>query len=163
VSAFTYRSARSGSVVGGLGLVIAIETVALHLWLAARHPVAAWALTAGSLATLGWLAADYRALGRGAVLLDGDTVDLRVGRRAAVRLPRTAVLTVARPTWRDLPAAGTPAAADYLNLTKPATPNVLLTLSAPTTVRLPGGLTRQARRLGVRLDDPDAFVAALGM
>jgi hypothetical protein len=159
--AFTYRSARSGSLVGGLGLAIAVETVALHLWLAARHPIAAWALTVGSVAALVWLAADYRALGRGAVRLDAKTLDLRIGRRFALRLPRSAVVEVVRPTWRDLPTAGTPAAADYLNLTKPAMPNVLLTLSAPTTVRLAGGLARRARRLGLRLDDADAFVAAL--
>jgi hypothetical protein len=159
--AFTYRSARSGSLVGGLGLAIAVETVALHLWLAARHPIAAWALTAGSVAALAWLAADYRALGRGAVRLDGDSLDLRIGRRLALRLPRAAVAEVLRPTWRDLPTAGTPAAADYLNLTKPTTPNLLLTLAEPATVRLVGGLARRARRLGLRLDDPDAFIAAL--
>ena len=160
---FTYRSARSGSLVAGLGLVVAIETVVLHLWLAARHPWAAWALTVASVGTIAWLAADYRALGSGAVRLDGESIDLRVGRRFALGLPRTALLTVVRPTWRDLPAAGTPDAGDYLNLTKPATPNVLLTLSAPTTVRLPGGLARRARRLGLHLDDPEAFVAALAV
>lgn len=160
---FTYRSARSGSLVGGLGLVIAIETAALHLWLAARHPVLAWTLTAGSLATLAWLAADYHALGRGAVRLDDDTLDLRVGRRLSLRLPRTAVLAAVRPSWRDLPAAGTPGAGDYLSLMKPAAPNVLVTLAGPATIRLPGGLARRARRLGLRLDDPDAFVAALAV
>jgi len=42
---FTYRSARSGSLVVGLGLAIAVETVVVHLWLGAKHPVLAWALT----------------------------------------------------------------------------------------------------------------------
>jgi len=44
---------------------------------------------------------------------------------------------------------------------KPATPNVLVTLAAPAMVRLPGGLARPARRLGLRLDDPVGFIAAL--
>src|SRR4051794_32839612 len=90
--AFTYRSARSGSLVAGLGIAIAVEMVVLHLWLVARHPVLAWALTLTSLATLVWLAADYHALGRGAVRLDDDALDLRVGRRFVLRLTRTAVL-----------------------------------------------------------------------
>jgi hypothetical protein len=161
ILAFTYRSARSGSLVAGLGLAIAVETVVLHHWLGARHPWLAWALTVGSVAALAWLAADYRAMGRGAVRLDGDTLDLCVGRRIALELSRATVLTVVRPTWRDLPAPGTPGARDYLNLMKPTTPNVLVTLAAAATVRLPGGLARRATRLGLRLDDPDAFVAAL--
>lgn len=161
---FTYRQARSGSLMAGLGGAIAVETIALHLWLAAKdHPLVAWALTAGSVSALAWLAADYRALGSGAVRVGHGRVDLRVGRRFALELPADAVAAaVARPSWRELPAAGTPAARDYLNLTKPATPNVLLMLAEPTAIRLPGGLTRRdVRRLGLCLDDPTGFVSAV--
>jgi hypothetical protein len=158
---FTYRSARSGSLVAGLGLAIAVEMVALHLWLAARHPVFAWLLTASSLAALLWLVADYRALGRGAVRLDDHALELSVGWRFALRLAPDDVATAVRPGWRDLPQAGTPAAAGYQNLMKPATPNVLLTLVAPTIARLPGGLRRPVQRLGLHLDEPDRFLTAL--
>ena len=51
---FTYRSARSGSLLAGLGLALLIETVVLHLWLVERHPVLAWILTGVSVATLLW-------------------------------------------------------------------------------------------------------------
>jgi hypothetical protein len=160
---FTYRRARSGSLVAGLGGAILVETVALHLWLAGRHPVLAWLLTLGSVSALVWLAADYRAMGTGALRVGGGRVELRVGRRFAIELPADAVAAaVARPTWRELPAAGTPAARDYLNLTKPATPNVLHMLAEPTSLRLPGGVGRTVRRLGLCVDDPTGFVAAVG-
>lgn len=161
MKSFAYRSARSGPLVAGLGLVIAIETLVLHLWLASRHPIIAWTLTVSSLAAIAWLAADYRALGRGAVRLGDDLLDLRVGRRFAFSVPTTAIASALRPTWKDLPSPGTPAAAGYLNLTKPATPNVLLILSAPVDVRLPGGLRRSAIRFALCLDEPDAFLAAI--
>jgi hypothetical protein len=54
MTSFTYRGARSGSLLGGLALAISVETVALHLWLASRHPAFAWAMTIGSIATLVW-------------------------------------------------------------------------------------------------------------
>jgi hypothetical protein len=158
---FTYRSARSGALLAGFGLAIAVETLVLHLWLVARHPIVAWTLTAGSVATLAWLVADYRSFGRGVVRLSEDLLELRVGLRFAASVPTSAVMMATRPTWRDLPTRGTPAAAGYLNLMKPGTPNVLLTLAVPTTVRLPGGLRRSALRLGLRLDAPDDFLAAL--
>lgn len=161
MKSFSYRSARSAPLVAGLGLVIAIETVVLHLWLASRHPIIAWTLTVSSLAAIAWLVADYRALGRGTVQLGDDLLDLRVGRRFAVSVPTNAVSSALRPTWRDLPSPGTPAAAGYLNLTKPATPNVLLILSSPMDVRLPGGLRRSATRFALCLDEPDAFLSAM--
>lgn len=158
---FSYRSARSGSLAAGLGLVIAIETLVLHLWLSSRHPIIAWTLTSSSLAAIAWLVADYRALGRGAVQLGDERLDLRVGRRFAVSVPTTAIANALRPTWRDLPNPGSPQAAGYLNLTKPAAPNVLLILSTAIEVRLPGGLRRSATSFGLCLDDPDAFLAAI--
>lgn len=76
-------------------------------------------------------------------------------------LPRSDIAVAVRPGWRELPQAGTPAAAGYLNMMKPATPNVLLTLTAPARVRLPGGLSRSVCRLGLHLDEPELFLAAL--
>jgi hypothetical protein len=38
MKAFTYQSARSGSLVIGLGLAILVETLVLHLWLWRHHP-----------------------------------------------------------------------------------------------------------------------------
>lgn len=75
-AAFTYRRARSGPLLAGLSLVIVAETAALHVWLVSRHPYVAWTLLALSLSTLGWLVADYRAMGRGAIRLGPETLDL---------------------------------------------------------------------------------------
>jgi hypothetical protein len=160
VQDFTYRSARSGGLVFGLGLALLVETVALHLWLVDRHAVIAWTLSIASLATLLWLAADYRAAGRGAVRLSDHALDLRIGYRFAARIARSNVASVARAGWRDVPTPGTPMAEGYINLMKPSTPNVMLTLIAPTQLRLPGGIRRQVQRIGLCLDEPQCFLSA---
>ena len=59
------------------------------------------------------------------------------------------------PTWRDIPAADAP----YLNLTAPAQPNVLLEMAEPTRVPVMAGIHRTVEHLGLRLDDPAAFLA----
>lgn len=157
---FTYRSARSGSLVVGLGLAIAVETGVLHLWLRPQHPVLAWILALSSLSALGWLGRDYHALGRGTIRVDPDAIDLHVGRRVSMRVPIRTVATVVRPSWREMPAPGGPESGDYRNLMKPATPNVLVTLVEPATVRLLGAIARPVRRIGLRVDDPEGFIAA---
>ena len=158
---FTYRSARSGSLMAGIALALLVETVVLHYWLVAKHPLLAWVLTLVSLTTLAWLAADYAAMGHGAIRLDDDSLRLDIGRRFSMRLPRGYVTSAIQPAWRDLPEAGTPAAAGYLNFTKPAQPNVLLTLREPVTLRLVGGVRRPVQRIGLHVDDPQRLVAEL--
>jgi hypothetical protein len=36
---FTYRSARSGKLVAGLGIALLVETVGLHILVVGRHPL----------------------------------------------------------------------------------------------------------------------------
>ena len=157
---FTYRSARSGALTAGLALAVVVEAGVLHLWLAPRRPTLAWALTALSVLTLVYLAFEFRAWGRDVVSVTPERLCLRITSRVAAEVPRAAVAGVVAATWRDLPDG--PDAA-YFNATGPAEPNVLLTFAAPVTVRVAGGLvTRRVARLGLRLDDPDAFVRAVG-
>jgi hypothetical protein len=160
---FSYRSARSGSLLAGIILVLVSEGIGIHLWLYSRKPWLAWLLTASTLSAIAWLASDYRALGRGAVTVDDDQVHLTVGRRFSLSLPRAAIATALTPTWRDLPEPGMPAAADYINLMKQATPNVLLQVVDPTVIKLPAGRSRTVRRIALHLDDPAAFLAALDL
>ena len=158
---FTYRTARSGALVVGLSIVIGVEAGVLHLWLRPHHAALAWILTLSSLSVVVWFAADYRALGCGTIRVDRDAVDLRVGQRANLRVPLRAVASVVRPSWQEVPAAGELGSKDYRNLMKPAAPNVLVTLTEPRAVVLLGAISRPARRLGLRVDDPDGFIAAI--
>jgi hypothetical protein len=158
---FSYRSARSAPLVIGIGIAILIETLVLHLALSARHPIAAWSLTALSAMTVAWLVRDYSALGTGAVRVAEGDVHLKVGHQFDVRVPLANVGRAITPSFRDLPRPGTNDGRDYLNLTRPASPNVLLVLDEPVKVRLPGGLHRTVRRLGMHLDEPSRFIEVL--
>lgn len=158
---FSYREARSGAITSAVIAVVVIESVAVHFAVAVRHPAMAWALTLTSLAAIIWLVRDYRALGAGHVRLDGDRVQLTIGRRYDVAVPRAAISCVIKPTFRDLPTPGTTQGRDYVNLTRPAAPNVLIALAQPMSIRLPGGRRRDVQRIALKLDDASAFLRAL--
>ena len=159
--AFSYRSARSGSLMIGLGLVIVIETAVLHLWLHQRHPAAAWCLTIVSLMGLAWLAADYQRLGCGAITLDGHTLHLRVGLRANAEIRLGAVVSAMHPTWRDIPSPSSTEEREYRNLMKPSSPNVLIVLDKPFQLKIAHTVPVSVLRIGLYLDDPDGFLAAI--
>ena len=158
---YTYRSARSGAFVIGISAAILIETVAIHLLIVTRIPVLAYSLTILSVLGIVWIVRDYIALGSGAVVVSSDTIQLTVGRRFDISVPRTNIARALQPSFRDLPTPGTNQGRDYLNMTKPASPNVLIVLKEPMLVRLPGGLRRQVVRFSVHLDDATGFVALL--
>lgn len=158
---FTYRRSRSGAITSAIIAVIVIESVAVHFAVAARRPMLAWALSLSSVAAVVWLVRDYLALGAGAIQLSDDTLRLRIGRRFDISVPLVAIVRTIRPTFRDLPAPGTNQGRDYLNLTRPAAPNVLIGFEPMIRVRLTAGLHRDVARVGLQLDDPAAFLAAL--
>jgi hypothetical protein len=138
-----------------------IETVVVHLLLYNHSRTTAWLLTILSAWAIIWLARDYRALGVGALSVDNQDVHLVIGHRYSVRVPRDNIASGSQPPVRDLPTPGTNEGRDYLNLLKPATPNVLLTLREPIRVRTPGGLHRMAARLGLHLDDAGTFIETM--
>ena len=138
--------------------MLLIETAALHLVLVSRHPVLAVSLTTSSVLAIIWLVRDYLALGRQVVQLDDETLRLKVGRRFDISVALANITRVLRPSFRDLPTPGTNQGRDYLNLTKPASPNVLIVLHMPVKVRLPGGFHRMVGRLSLHLDEPEVFV-----
>ena len=158
---FSYRSARSAAITSTIIAVIVIESVAVHFAVAARRPMLAWVLTLTSVLAVLWLARDYRALGTGVVRLGDDMLELTIGRRFAIGIPLAAIDRATVPSFRDLPSPGTTQGRDFLNLTKPAAPNVLLVLSEPRRVRLTAGVHRDARRIAFRLDDAPRFLAEL--
>ena len=158
---FSYRTARSTAITTAIIAVVLIESVAVHFAVAARHPMVAWVLTLSSIAAVVWLARDYLALGTGAVRLTADRANLTIGRRFDVALPLDAIARVIAPTFRDLPTPGTTQGRDFLNLTKPAAPNVLIVLEEPRRLRITMGITREVKRIALKLDDSAAFISAI--
>jgi hypothetical protein len=157
--AFSFRAARSGALTAGLALAIVVETIALHAFLQARHPVWAWSMTVLSAITLIYLAVEFRAWGTARLQVTPSAIHLRVPGRATATVARGNVRNAIQSTWRDVPARDTP---KYLNLMAPAEPNVLLELHAEVSVRLRGGiLYRPMTRLGLHVDEPAQFLAAL--
>lgn len=157
---FSYKSARSGSLVVGIILVLMTEGTAIHLWTYSKNVWIAFALDAMTLFTLGWIIAEYLAIGTGRIRVSDDEIELKVGRQFDMNLSRNAVADIARPDWRDLPQKGMPEAADYLHLMRSATPNVLITLREAVQVERPLIAPRQIRRIGLHVDDPDGFITA---
>lgn len=150
------RSARSGAFLAALAMILAVETGALHVLLAARLPLVAWILTLSSVSLLLWLVADYLALGQTVVRVTPDQLEARIGRRVVLTVPVEKVATVAQLGWRD--TAGP--RGSYLNATKPATPNVLVAFREPVEARVVG-MRRPIEKLALHLDQPDGFVETL--
>jgi len=142
-------------------MVMVIDMVAIDLFLSRSSAIVAAIFTLMNLAGIAWFIREYVALGRGGIAIGDESLHFSVGTVYRLDVPTAMVETATKPTWKDIPQAGMPEAQDFLNLTKQASPNVLLRLRNEVELALPLGRKRKVKRLAMHLDDPDSFVNAL--
>jgi len=157
VPGFTgHREIGYRTVMVGLGLVLFVETVAVHLLVRGWNAVAAWILTGLSLYAFLWLLGDYRAMSARPIRLTARTLLLRVGLRweASVPFERIAAIELMR---------GGPVAGDRESLSVALidSPNVRLRLYEPIEVIGIYGIRRRVRELWLGVDEASAFCAAV--
>ena len=157
---FPLEGGASASLLAGIGVALAVEGVALHVWIAPRSQLWAWAITALNAATLVWLWRDHQARSRAELTLGGDDVTLALGQQLHCRFPRSGIASADVATWRSVPDPGM--ARDYVNCAKPLEPNVLVVLREPVDARLPFGIRKRVTRLGFRVADPERVISELG-
>jgi len=134
-----------------LSLMLALETIVLHLLLAQVSLLGAWIATGSSIYALIWLAGDAHALRLCRIRVEPEAVVIEIARRWAAVIPRHTITAARRETAL---------AEGALDLAI-ETPTIALELSAPITARGPFGLTRTGTRVALTIDDAAGFLAAL--
>ena len=150
-AAFSYSRALAPLLWVFVG-IMTLELAVVHLLVAALWShVAAWILSAISLATLVWTVALIRSLSRLPVLVDETGVTMRLGRLKSVHVPAANIAGL-RTAWprEELNRQG------VLNLAMINYPNLMLDLDPP----LPGR-RRPILAIAHQLDDPAGFMAAV--
>ncbi|MFA6956703.1 MAG: hypothetical protein WC538_12605 [Thermoanaerobaculia bacterium] len=138
-------------VVIALSIVIAAESLALHLFLAPKIGSFVWLVTALDLYAMLWLVADCRALEANGIRVTGRGVSIRFGIRWEADVEPGAVDRVeaaANGNWDR-------------KLALIDEPTLVIVMRRPVELRGPYGIRRRASRIGVRLEDSAAFQGAL--
>jgi len=156
----SYRENSYGVVMAAIGGVLVLETVSVHLavhllWSA----TAAFALTALGLYGLLWMIGDFRALRLRLTTIGPERIDVRLGIRWEVTIPREDLLAaeeLGSPRQQAEDVGGRP-----LSLVLIGAPNVELRLARPVTARGMFGLRRSATRLRLQIDDAPRFIAQI--
>ncbi len=127
-----------------------LELAVVQLFVALWSPVVALALSAVSLAGIGWLLLALRSFRRLPVRLEADALLMRVGTLKSCRIPLNAIAGVRGEAPREEVRARTTA-----NLALLAWPNTIIDLGVPL------GGRRTLTTVAHRLDDPAQFAARL--
>jgi hypothetical protein len=153
---FASDSSRSKPLLLGVILVVAFESVGFHAYLYQRSVLASLLFLAVNLGTIWWLIREFRS--EKVTLVRDDDIIVRFGTSVSAQVPLASVRDVRVPTWKEIPGPGT---GGFLQLAAGDDPNVLLHIEPPVSVRFPLGLRKSFRLIGLRLDDPQRFVAAV--
>ena len=139
-----------------LMMVIAVETVALHLLLMRWSEIAAWILTLLSVYSAIWLIGDTRAIFRRPIRLDAEALRLRFGMRWSLDVPWLLVERV-ETGLSVKPDAEKPLEMVPLG----AGANVRLKLREPVVADGPYGITRRCSEVLLYVDEPRSFVSEI--
>jgi len=142
-----------------LMMAVAVEGVPLHLLLRSWSQTGAWIFTGLGIYSFLWMVALYRSLALRPVLIGSETVLLQVGFLWRAELRRGQIRSVRRFSAAEM-ADGKPAG--YLSLVVLNEPQWMIELNEPVVVCGPLGRRKAVTRIGVAVDDGDAFGAALG-
>lgn len=153
---FTQHAARSRGLVVGIAIMLLAESVAIHAFLLDQPWWVHALLLAANGSTIWFLWAHDRAIGAHPVVVDDGGIRVRHGLIISAEIPRGAIVSVTRPTWKELPGE---VASGYVKASGFDDPNVLITMRDPVRVNLGLGIRRSARVIGLRVDDADNFVA----
>lgn len=142
---------RSGytSVFVAVLVAMAIEAVGVHLLVDHWWPTTAWVVTGLTVYSMVWLTGDYHALRLAPHVVRDGRLHLRVGLRLAADVPLGLVDRV--QPW-------TPRATTDQNFVAFGVPQVVLVLRDAVVVRGLFGRRRDARTLGVAVDDVARFM-----
>ena len=148
-----HQRAGWGTVVAGFVLLIAVESVAVHLFVQQWSVTAAWIITGLDLWGAIWLIGDYHAFRTRPLVVTEDAVELRFGFRWSATIPRSNVAAVEEFSESRRTAS-------YLRLSILEEPEYLLLLHEPVRVQGLAGITKTVTSIGLRVDD-DAVIDAL--
>jgi hypothetical protein len=130
-----------------------IELLVVHLFVALKWPALAWGISLFTALSLVWLVRFITSFKRCPHVVETERVLLRMGSLRTVDIPLDRIGAV-RASW----PSGAEKALGTANLVPVAFPNRLLDIHPAMTGRRGRALTAVA----IRVDDPDAFDAALG-
>ena len=152
--AFTYhRKSGYGAVVFAVLIMVLAEAIPVHILLMRWSEVAAWALTILSFYAIVFFLADWRAARFHPILLDGEALQIRVGLRWRIRVPRERIASV----HKKRPPGSEP----YIRAALPGPVPLWIELTERVTAQGPYGIERKARWISLTVDDPERFRQAL--
>lgn len=148
----SYKKSGYKAVMGIVIILVVVESVAAHLFLAHWSNVLPWLVHFIGAYGLLFVIADYNALRlRPAYIID-KTLYLRLGLRWSAAIPLHEIEHIQqsrKPLEKD---------SGHLDMTLLGTPNLILTLKAPVLVSGFYGITRRPSKIQIQIDQPADFL-----
>ena len=150
-SAYSYHG-KSSYLLWALIALVGVETGGVHLVISIWTQTGAWIFTAISAYTLLWLVGHYHASRLQPVIVDDQYIYLRTGLIWRGQLRLNNIAEIRKRMKSDGKADG------FVNVSLLGDPDVVIVLRKPDVLEGLFAKKREARVVGVALDDPEALV-----
>jgi hypothetical protein len=141
-----------GSILACILVLLAAESLGLHLFVMRWSTTAAWIVTALDVYGVLWLIGDYHALRLRRTTIDADGLHLRYGLRWSIDVPASSIASMTTVTkeadWKRR---------DVLKVAILEEPRFLITFTAPQVVHGIAGIRKRVNAIAILPDDIERF------
>ncbi len=155
VSVHSYHR-KSSFLFWPLMALVIVETFGLHLVISIWTQTGAWVFTSISIYTLLWMVGHIHASRLQPVIVDDQYIYLRTGLVWRGQIALSNVSVVRKSTRADRQTDG------FVNVSLLGDPDVVIVLKDPETLEGLFARKKEARIVGIALDDPEAIVENVG-
>lgn len=152
-----YKNNAYFAIFIGLILLLIVESIVAHFFLAKFDTTLAWVASLASIYTILWLWGDFQAIRLNPIAINDQELKLNAGLRWQISVPREMIKEVI-----DISKAGKlTERKDYLSMTVAGEPELVIVLEEPLKAKGLFYLTKECKYIGIFVDDLPAFKQTL--
>ncbi|MBK7994735.1 MAG: hypothetical protein IPK14_15545 [Blastocatellia bacterium] len=152
-----YKNNAYFAIFIGLILLLIVESIVAHFFLAKFDTTLAWVASLASIYTILWLWGDFQAIRLNPIAINDQELKLNAGLRWQISVPREMIKEVI-----DISKAGKlTERKDYLSMTIAGEPELVIVLEEPLKAKGLFYLTKECKYIGIFVDDLPAFKQTL--
>ncbi|MBN8725846.1 MAG: hypothetical protein J0M03_23315 [Acidobacteria bacterium] len=152
-----YKNNAYFAIFIGLILLLIVESIVAHFFLAKFDTTLAWVASLASIYTILWLWGDFQAIRLNPIAINDQELKLNAGLRWQISVPREMIKEVI-----DISKAGKlTERKDYLSMTIAGEPELVIALNQSLKAKGLFSITKECKYIGIFVDDLPAFKQTL--
>ena len=140
---------------------VVLETFGVHWFVHSMNPTISWIMVMLNVYTVLFFIGEIQAIRLNPIIVEAERITIPIGLVKRVTATKENILAIRRPEPREYNEKDQTAFHGMYADMEKGEPQIVIDLERPATVHYLYGFTKKAKKIYLRLDQPEAFLAAV--